>query len=92
MGPFDLGNSIGHSIVDGTMHDELKEAVARIQRAAKENKKSSGIYSTSGDQAREFADQGFNMVSPWRPSLSANIAGVGRRRAVYARGQGLLMC
>ena len=58
-----MGNSIGHSIVDGTIHDELKEAIAKIQRAAKENEKSSGIYSTSGDQAREFADQGFNMVS-----------------------------
>lgn len=37
--------------------------VAKIQRVAKENEKSSGIYSTSGDQAREFADQGFNMVN-----------------------------
>lgn len=46
------------------MHDELKEAIARIHRAAKENGKSSGIYSTSGDQARAFADQGFNMVIP----------------------------
>ena len=62
MGPFDLGNNIGHSITDGAMHDELKEAIANIQRAAKDNKKSSGIYSTSGDQARKFADQGFNMV------------------------------
>ena len=44
------------------MHDELKEAIAKIQRAAKENEKSTGIYSTSGEQAREFADQGFNMV------------------------------
>lgn len=62
VGPFDLGNNIGHSILDGTMHDELKEAIAKIHRAAKENGKSSGIYSTSGEQAREFADQGFNMV------------------------------
>lgn len=75
MGPFDLGNNIGHSIVDGTLHDELKEAITKIQRAAKENGKSSGIYSTSGDQAREFADQGFNMVSHCRPSLSAYVAG-----------------
>lgn len=75
VGPFDLGNNIGHSIIDGIMHDELKEAIARIQRVAKENGKSSGIYSTSGDQARDFADQGFNMVSPWRPSPSAHVAG-----------------
>ena len=60
--PFDLGNNIGKPILDGTMSDELKEGIAKIQQAAKENKKSSGIYSVSGDQAREFADQGFNMV------------------------------
>ena len=58
------------------MHDELKKAIAKIQRAAKENEKSSGIYATSGDQAREFADQGFNMVSPWPPSLSVRAIGV----------------
>ena len=44
------------------MHPELKEAIAKIMRAAKENKKSTGIYATSGEQARSFADQGFNMV------------------------------
>lgn len=63
VGPFDLGNNIGHSILDGTMHDELKEAVAKILEVAKENKKNCGIYSTSGEQARQFADQGFQMVS-----------------------------
>ncbi len=62
VGPFDLGNNIGHPILTGTMHDELKKAIAKIQRAAKENGKYTGIYATSGDQAREFADQGFNMV------------------------------
>ena len=63
VGPFDLGNSIGHSITNGTMHYELKEAILKTQQAAKANGKSSGIYSTSGEQAREFAEQGFNMVS-----------------------------
>ena len=62
VGPFDLGNNIGHPILDGTMHEELKAAVARIQEVAKRNDKSIGIYSTSGEQARAFADQGFNMV------------------------------
>ncbi|KAI4218921.1 MAG: hypothetical protein L6R36_008675 [Xanthoria steineri] len=62
-GPFDLGNNIGHPILDGTMHEELKEAVLKIQRVAKENRKASGIYATSGDQAREYADQGFQMIS-----------------------------
>ncbi|KAI4174765.1 MAG: hypothetical protein LQ343_002136 [Gyalolechia ehrenbergii] len=62
-GPFDLGNNLGHPVLDGTMHDELKEAIAKIQRVAKENNKASGIYATSGDQARQYADQGFQMVS-----------------------------
>ena len=71
VGPFDLGNNIGHPILSGTMHDELKEAIAKIQRAAKESEKSTGIYSTSGDQAREFADQGFNMVCFFNPVFEA---------------------
>lgn len=45
------------------MHEELKKAIAKILLAAKDNGKSCGIYCTSGDQAREFADQGFQMVS-----------------------------
>ncbi|KAL9030788.1 MAG: hypothetical protein Q9196_001111 [Gyalolechia fulgens] len=62
-GPFDLGNNLGHPILDGNMHDELKEAIAKIQRVAKENNKASGIYAVSGEQARQYADQGFQMVS-----------------------------
>ncbi len=45
------------------MHQELKEAIVRILQVAKENNKSTGIYAVSGEQAREFADQGFHMVS-----------------------------
>ena len=61
-GPFDLGNNIGHPITDGTMHENLKEAVGKIQQVAKQHNKRSGIYATSGEQARQFADQGFQMV------------------------------
>ena len=73
VGPYDLGNNIGHSILDGTMHETLKEAIARIQVAAKVNKKCSGIYATSGDQARHFADQGFQMVETERSDNKKNI-------------------
>ncbi|KAL8736311.1 MAG: hypothetical protein Q9166_000466 [cf. Caloplaca sp. 2 TL-2023] len=62
-GPYDLGKNIGHPILDGTMSDELKKAVAKIQRVAKESKKASGMYAKTGDQAREYADQGFQMIS-----------------------------
>lgn len=45
------------------MHEDLEKAIAKIHKAAVENGKRTGIYSTSGDQARQFADQGFHMVS-----------------------------
>ena len=62
VGPWDLGNNIGHP-VKGDFDPELKEAIARVQKAAKDNGKSSGIYCPSGDSARGYVDQGFNMVS-----------------------------
>ncbi|KAI9759056.1 MAG: hypothetical protein M4579_002645 [Chaenotheca gracillima] len=63
VGPFDLGNNIGHPILDGTMHDDLKTGIAKILRAANENGKKAGFYCTSGAQAKEYADQGFHMIS-----------------------------
>ena len=62
VGPFDLGNALGHPLLGDTMADELKEAIAKVLKTAKENEKSAGIYATSGEQARQFADQGFQMV------------------------------
>lgn len=48
------------------MHETLKEAIATIQGVAKENKRYSGIFAAAGDQARQFADQGFQMVDAKR--------------------------
>ncbi|TKX23997.1 HpcH/HpaI aldolase-like protein 1 [Elsinoe australis] len=62
IGPFDLGNNIGYPIIDG-MHDELKNAISKIHESAKKAGKRTGIYCTSGDQAREYADRGFHMIS-----------------------------
>ena len=85
VGPFDLGNNIGHPILDGTMHEDLKQAIAKIHKAAVDNDKKTGIYSTSGDQARQFADQGFHMVRPRSRGISLQKAdsctlGIRRRR------------
>jgi 4-hydroxy-2-oxoheptanedioate aldolase len=63
IGPFDLGNNIGHPILDGTMHAELESAIAKIHEAAKKNGKSTGIYCTSGEQGKFYADKGFHMIS-----------------------------
>ena len=68
VGPYDLGNNIGHPILDGVIHEELKNAIAKILQVAKENNKKSGIYCISGDQARQYADQGFHMVSSFLSS------------------------
>lgn len=62
VGPFDLGNNIGHPILDGSMSQELRNAIEKVLRTANENGKRAGIYATSGDQARAYADQGFHMV------------------------------
>jgi len=62
VGPFDLGNNIGYPILDGIMHDELHAAIAKINKAANDNGKRTGIYCTSGAQSKEYADKGFNMV------------------------------
>lgn len=61
VGPYDLGNNIGHPVL-GEFDPELKAAIAKILKAAQDAGKKSGVYATSGDQARAYADQGFQMV------------------------------
>ncbi|KAK5011628.1 hypothetical protein LTR60_004730, partial [Cryomyces antarcticus] len=74
IGPFDLGNNIGHPILDGTMHPDLKAAIATIHKAATDAGKRSGIYCTSGEQAREFADHGFHMISVLADMIALPVA------------------
>lgn len=63
VGPFDLGNNIGHPIVDGVMHEELQAAIAKVQKVSKAAGKKSGIFCTSGEQGRKYADAGFDMIN-----------------------------
>ncbi|KAL1302872.1 hypothetical protein AAFC00_003200 [Neodothiora populina] len=63
IGPFDLGNNLGFPILQGKMHEELKRAIDTIHEAAKKAGKTTGIYCTSGEQAQEYADRGFDMIS-----------------------------
>lgn len=62
IGPFDLGNNIGRPIL-GEMHQELKDAIEKIKEAAHAEGKKVGIYTNSGDQARQYAERGFDMIS-----------------------------
>jgi len=63
VGPFDLGNNIGHPIIDGVMHENLHAAIAKVLKAAQVAKKRAGIFCTSGQQGKFYADQGFHMIS-----------------------------
>lgn len=45
------------------MDKELVEAIDDILKAAQKHDKRTGIYCTSGEQAREYAEKGFNMIS-----------------------------
>ncbi|KAF4541622.1 uncharacterized protein LTHEOB_8617 [Lasiodiplodia theobromae] len=63
IGPFDLANDIGHPIIGGIMHDELKAAFDRIYKAATDNGKWAGIYCNNGTEGHEYAQKGFHMVS-----------------------------
>lgn len=63
VGPFDLGNNIGHPVLNGVMSPELEEAIVRILTACRKAGKKCGIYATSGEQAKLYADQGFDMIS-----------------------------
>ena len=63
VGPFDLGNNIGYPIIDGVMHEKLHNAIAKVLKAAQLAKKQAGIFCTSGEQGKFYADQGFHMIS-----------------------------
>jgi 4-hydroxy-2-oxoheptanedioate aldolase len=63
VGPFDLGNNIGHPIIGGVMHDDLHAAIDRVLKAAVAKGKKAGIFCTSGEQAKKYADDGFHMIS-----------------------------
>lgn len=56
VGPFDLGNNIGHPITGGNMHDDLHAAIEKIFKAAKGAGKKAGIFCTSGEQSKKYAD------------------------------------
>jgi 4-hydroxy-2-oxoheptanedioate aldolase len=62
IGPFDLGNNIGRPIM-GELHQELKDAIEKIKEAAHAEGKKVGIYCNTGEQAKAYADQGFDMCS-----------------------------
>ncbi|KAF5243817.1 hypothetical protein FANTH_8011 [Fusarium anthophilum] len=62
IGPFDLGNSIGYPILNGSVKPELKASINRILETSRKAGKKCGIYSASGEQAKGYIEAGFDMV------------------------------
>ncbi|KAH8886287.1 2,4-dihydroxyhept-2-ene-1,7-dioic acid aldolase [Thozetella sp. PMI_491] len=60
--PWDLGNNIGHP-VRGSFDPELRQAISRIREAAHKAGKKSGIYCPNGDVAKQYAEEGFQMIT-----------------------------
>lgn len=56
-------NNIGHPILNGVIAQEVKDALAKVLAASRKAGKKTGIFATSGQQAREFAAQGFEIIS-----------------------------
>ncbi|RJE22974.1 2,4-dihydroxyhept-2-ene-1,7-dioic acid aldolase [Aspergillus sclerotialis] len=64
IGPNDLGINIGHPIAEsGEISEELRDAIRTIHEAAQAGGKATGIYCNTGEQAREYANKGFHMMS-----------------------------
>ncbi|GJC80104.1 4-hydroxy-2-oxo-heptane-1,7-dioate aldolase [Colletotrichum liriopes] len=63
IGPFDLGNNIGHPVINGIIKKELSDAIDRVLEATHKAGKKAGIFCTSGEQSKVFADKGFDMIS-----------------------------
>ena len=63
IGPFDLGNNIGHPIINGVKDPELDAAIARVLEACKKAGTVAGMYCTSAEEARAYTAQGFGMIS-----------------------------
>jgi 4-hydroxy-2-oxoheptanedioate aldolase len=63
VGPFDLGNNIGHPIIDGTVSKELQDAIKSVLDASIKAGKKAGIFCTNAEQAKAYADVGFHMIS-----------------------------
>ncbi|KAI0521422.1 Pyruvate/Phosphoenolpyruvate kinase-like domain-containing protein [Xylaria bambusicola] len=53
VGPFDLGNNIGHPILDGVMKPELEQAIDRVLAATTKAGKKAGFFASNGEQAKK---------------------------------------
>ncbi|KAJ5702616.1 hypothetical protein N7488_010164 [Penicillium malachiteum] len=63
VGPFDLGNNIGHPVEGDTFAPELDQAIQKILSSAHAAGKKAGIFCSNGTQAKRFADMGYDFMN-----------------------------
>lgn len=63
VGPFDLGNNIGHPILNGVVKPELEQAIDQILAASHKAGKKAAFFASNAAQAKKYADKGFDMIS-----------------------------
>jgi len=94
VGPFDLGDNTGHPIIARKRDPELVEAITSVNKAAENAGKKSGTYCNSGEEASQYVDQGFNMVSAMTdmvavPKAFGHAFEAAKRSCVHASVQGI---
>ena len=63
VGPYDLSINLSGGKVGGASDPDVLNALPRVVEAARKHHKICGIYASGNEQARRFADLGFNLVS-----------------------------
>ncbi|KAF7529554.1 hypothetical protein PCG10_007112 [Penicillium crustosum] len=63
VGPFDLGNGIGHPVLGSSFAPELEQAIEKVLDSAHKAGKKAGIYCANGKQAKKYADLGYDLVN-----------------------------
>lgn len=63
VGPFDMSINLSGGKVRGANDPDVQEALPKVVEAAGKAGKISGIYASGGEQAKQFAAMGFNLVS-----------------------------
>ncbi|RMJ12432.1 hypothetical protein CDV36_007908 [Fusarium kuroshium] len=88
VGPFDLGNSIGHPIINGEIKPELREAIYRVLEVSHKAGKKCGIYSGSGERAKEYIEAGFDMVHVGSDHTILELAMINEMRTAQGKADG----
>jgi 2-keto-3-deoxy-L-rhamnonate aldolase RhmA len=61
VGPYDLSASMG--LIGQVMDPQVQQAIDRVRNACQKKKMPLGIFTASAEQAKEFSNQGYNLIT-----------------------------